>query len=157
MHKRGTMPAIESKMQTTETNVKIQNRTVVKYKEGIQGLNQGNYKEKTTCARKCLPCSTHGFELSGDESIAIVLNGNVNTLMGDATYDEYQVHTADTSNFCRNNLGNDLERSSLRSCSGVNNGYDRNLSSMSLPEGDCNVKSHPVRPAGKRAAACCRN
>ena len=33
----------------------------------------------TSCTRKYLPCSTQNFELFGDESVAIVLNGSVST------------------------------------------------------------------------------
>ena len=32
-----------------------------------------------SCTRKCLPCSTQNFELFGDESVPIVLNGSFST------------------------------------------------------------------------------
>ena len=52
------MPAVEIRAQTFEKKSRL---------------------PAASCTRKCLPCSTQNFEVLGDESIAIVLNGHIST------------------------------------------------------------------------------
>ena len=64
------MPAVESRTQTYEKGVSL---AVV------------------SCTRKCLPCSTKKIDLLGDESIAIVLNGQISTGKMEETSAKFEI------------------------------------------------------------------
>ena len=153
------MPAVESKMQSPKTSSELSNGIVIKCNESFQGDNWKNNQGKpTTCTRRCLPCSTQGFELSGDESIAIVLNGNINTDLNNATHSEFKTNqNTVTAKFCINGTESDLEDSNLMSEPGVNKERETELETIGninfnvKSTQDESLMSPPACKGGKRA------